>query len=418
MRTRGLLLGLLAAAMLSAGPTHAAAPANPCTDGPVTQPLVANANRLGFIDLHFFFALGAPVDFFECVAGRPEPLGRRVSNDTLTSMVPGTTWRCVRLARYFAAVSTLPDGTIGRGLGSIRTRSCSKRFELTVPRSVKPGRIAKVRVRDRWNIGGVRAQLCVTRPGKRAACRQIAFTDGKVRTREFRMDKRGRWHVQLRAPVFGPRLEIAVGVPSLSREPPPPTLLATGDSTMNGVDSFLVDELGGVDTVETDVRPGIAISKSDEWQPIAVAQVKRLKPATTVVSIGANEGWPMAGADGALHECCDEQWIDEYARRVRRTMQTYGKRVLWLTIVAPKEERRVPNFTAVNTAILRAAQGLPEVHVVRMDQLFTPDGYRDVISYEGRDVRVREADGIHLNVAGTRIAAREIVKVLKALSGG
>jgi lysophospholipase L1-like esterase len=399
---------------LPAASAQAAAPANPCTDGPVTQPLVANANRLGYIDLHFFFALAAPVDFFECVAGRPTALGRRSSNDTLTSFVPATTWRCERLARHFAAVSTLPDGSLGRGVGSIRTRSCAERFDLSVPVRVARGRVARVRIRDSWGVGGVRTKLCVTRPGGRAACRTVVFDDAKVRTRSFRMTKRGRWRVELRVPGDNrTRYSIAVGVPAIARKAPPPTLLATGDSTMDGLNSFLADELGGDATVVSEVTPGIAISKADEWQPIAVRQVKRYKPRTAVVSIGANEGWPMRAADGVEHECCDEPWIDDYARRVRRTMQTYGKRVFWLTIVGPKEERRVPIFSAVNTGILRAAQGLETVHVVRMDQIFTPNGYQEVIRYGGRDVRVREPDGVHLNLAGAQVAAREVMKALR-----
>jgi hypothetical protein len=74
----------------------------------------------------------------------------------------------------------------------------------------------------------------------------------------------------------------------------------------------------------------------------------------------------------------------------------------------------VPIFAAANAGILRAAEGLPDVHVVRLDLVFTPNGYRDVIRYRGRTVRVREPDGIHLNVAGAEIAAREVVAALRA----
>ena len=55
---------------------------------------------------------------------------------------------------------------------------------------------------------------------------------------------------------------------------------------------------------------------------------------------------------------------------------------------------------------MRAGRDIGGVRVLRMDLLFTPHGYREVMRYRGRDVRVREADGIHLNVAGTAIAAR------------
>jgi lysophospholipase L1-like esterase len=411
LRAASLAIALL---LLLAGSVDAAVPANPCTDGPVTTPLVASASRLGVIDLYFFGALGAPVDYVECVGGRAVALGRRSSlPGTLTPLYAATSWRCARLARHFAATATLPDGSLARGTGSIRTRSCAQRFELRV-RRVARGGLARVRIRDRWRIGGVRTKLCVTRPGGRPACRSVIFKDGRVRERSLRMGKRGRWRVELRVPGHRTRLSIAVGVPSLTRRAPPPTLLATGDSTMDGLDSFLSDQLGDTAAVVSEVEPGMAISKDDAWQPIAVRQVARLKPKTTVVSIGANEGWPMRGADGAIHECCDEPWVAEYSRRVRRTMVTYGHRVFWCTIVAPMQAARVPIFAAANAGILRAAEGLSDVHVVRLDLVFTPNGYRDVIRYRGRAVRVREPDGIHLNIAGAQIAASEVVKALRA----
>jgi lysophospholipase L1-like esterase len=408
----------LAIALMQAGLAQAAAPSNPCADGPVTQPLVANANRLGVIDLYFFFALGAPVDYFECVEGQPRPLGRRQANDTLTPFTAATTWRCARLERYFAATATLPNGSLGRGTGSIRTRSCARRFDVSVPVKVSPGRVARVRIRDRWHVGGVRGKLCVTRPAGRPRCRTVVFADAAVRTRMLRMDKRGRWRVELRVAGHTTRYSIAVGVPPLARPSPPPTLLAAGDSTMDGLDAFLADKLGGDATVESDVTPGIGFSQEDAWQRRAVMQVKRYAPQTTVVSIGANEGFPMRGADGAMHECCDEQWIGEYARRVRRAMLTYGKRVFWCTIVGPKDEQRRPIIAAVNDGILRAATGLAEVRIVRLDQVFTPNGYQEVIRYDGRDVRVREPDGVHLNIAGAEIAAREVLKALRAAGDG
>lgn len=48
-----------------------------------------------------------------------------------------------------------------------------------------------------------------------------------------------------------------------------------------------------------------------------------------------------------------------------------------------------------------------------MDLIFTPDGYGDVIRYRGRDVDVRGVDGVHLNVAGTAIAAKVVARELR-----
>jgi lysophospholipase L1-like esterase len=412
------VLGCIAAVALTlpgAASATAARTANPCASGPVTTPLVANATRLGVIDLHFFGALGAPVDFFECVGDRAVALGRRSSlPGTLTSLFAATSWRCVRLARDFAATATLPDGSSARGTGSIRTRSCASRFELTVPRHVAPGQAARVRIRDRWRVGGARTKLCVARPGGRLRCRSLIFKSGATRSRVFQLSKRGLWRVELRVPGHRTRASIAVGVQPAVRKAPPPRVLATGDSTMDGLDSFLSDQLGDDADVVSSVEPGLAISRADAFQPMAIKDVKRLRPATTVVSIGANEGWSMRTADGAIHECCDAQWVDEYARRVRLTMVTFGRRVFWCTIIAQRDPRRVPIVAAVNAGILQAAQGLADVHVIRLDLLFSPDGYRETIRYRGRDVDVREPDGVHLSVAGAEIAAREVVKAIRA----
>ena len=379
----------------------------------------ATSHRITVIDLHLFGAGGAPVTFFECVGDRAVELGRRTAPaDEITRFWAATGWRCDRLTRRFAATTTRPDGSIGRGTHTIRTRSCAQRFDLAVPRRVEPGALARIRIADRWRVGGVRTSLCIARPGRLLACRNVTFRSRTaLALRSFRVRARGHWRIELRVAGHATRATIAVGVRPRAPVKRLPTLLAIGDSTMDLLANVLSDELDDEANVASAVEPGLAISKSDAFQPLAARTVARLKPSTTVVSMGANEGWAMLGADGASHACCDAQWVDEYVRRVRRTMVTLGRRVFWLTIVAPKNELRVAIVEAVNGAIVRAAQGLPEVRVLRMDLLFSPTGYRESIRYRGRDVRVREPDGVHLNLAGARIAAREVIAAVRAASG-
>ncbi len=62
---------------------------------------------------------------------------------------------------------------------------------------------------------------------------------------------------------------------------------------------------------------------------------------------------------------------------------------------------------------MRAGTNMTGVTVLRMDRLFTPNGFTETIRYRGRDVRVRTADGIHLNVSGTAIAAKVIATALR-----
>ena len=406
------------AALLPGSAAFAAAPsANPCA-GPITARLIPNNSRLGVIDLHFLDGNGGPVAFFECVGGRAEPLGERFSPaGTTTTLWAATYWRCGRLTRQFAATGTLPDGTVARGQGGVRTVSCARRFKLELPRRVEPGGRVRVRIVDRWRTGGIRMRLCLIAPRGRESCRTVTLVRSTSVVRFLRPATRGRWRVELRVPHSTTRAALAVGVPSIRAKAARPLVLATGDSTMQGIDSFLADELGDTAAVESDVRPGLGISKGDEFQPIARSQAARLRPATTVVSIGANEGFSITPPSGAEIACCDAGWVAEFARRVRTSMQTYLRRgrarVFWLTIPAPKDERRVPVFEATNRAILQAAEGLAKVRVLRMDTLFSPGGWRATMRYRGRTVKVREKDGIHLNVLGTKIAARAVAAAMR-----
>jgi len=409
-------------ALVASATANAAAPArsaSACVPAPATAQFGASTNRLGVIDLVFRSApAGSSVTYYECVGTRATPLGtRRATGELFTSLTAATVWRCGRLRRHFAAILTMPDGSSQRGTSSARTKSCARRFTLDLPARVQPGRLARVRVVDRWGIGGIRTRLCLTPPGDRRTCRTITFAAAAtVATRRFRMRTRGRWRVELHVRDDRVRGAIAVGGAGADAKPLP-KVLATGDSTMQSVDSFLSDDLGDEANVISDVRPGVGLSKGEGWTAVANAQAARVRPTATVVSIGAAEGFPMRDAAGVTRECCDAAWIDEYTRRVRQTMLTYRRggrgRVYWLTLPAPREANAVGLFNAVNQAILRAAQGMAGVRILRTDELFTPNGYRDVMRYRGRDVRVREPDGIHLNISGAAIAARVVARALR-----
>jgi hypothetical protein len=415
-------LAVLAAVVSALGATSGAraqAPANPClAEAPVTAPFFLNTNRRGIIDLHFYRAQGAPVAFFECFGEQAVRLGKRLSPTNVTSFYEATFWDCERRTRYFAATATLPDGSVARGTAGTRTMACADRFALKLPRRLEPGRLATVRVSDRWGVGRVQTSLCVTSPLGKSTCGDIAFARGvAVAKRRLRPESRGRWRVVLKVGDHRVRGSIAVGVRDRAAKAAAPKVLATGDSTMQGLESFLADDLGKAATVVSDVRPGLSLSGGNLWGPIATSQAKRVQAGTTVLSIGANEGLRMRVGDGTTRDCCEEAWIAEYARRMRATLRAYRRhgrgRVFVLTIAVPRDPRRVPVFAAVDDAIVRAATGMASVRVLRMDRLFSPLGYSTAISYEGRTVRVREPDGIHLNVQGLEIAARVVAQAMR-----
>jgi lysophospholipase L1-like esterase len=420
-----VLLALLACVCGPAAYAAPATPANPCALVPPRNHLVADATELGVISLRFYDADGARVVFFECVGDRAERLGAsRVAPDPATNpataLVHAARWSCTRLVRRFAAIATLPDGTLALGAYSVRTVSCAQRFALGVRRHVAPGAKLRVRVVDRWGIGGIRPQLCIAPPHAAPACRKLAFPDAvTVGVRRFRAATRGRWGVELRVRHLRVRAAVRVGGGTIAPAAEPPAVLATGDSTMQGIDSFLSDELGDAATVHSDARPGSGVSRGDFWTRLAASQTKRLRQRVTVISVGAaTDGMPLTTPSGARADCCDEPWVAAYSLRVRKMMRIYLRRgharVFWLTPPLPAYPPRAQITNAIDDAVVRAATGLAGVVVGRVDRYFSPGGrFQDAIRYRGRLVRVRESDGVHLNIAGTAIVAQLLAPAIR-----
>ena len=196
------------------------------------------------------------------------------------------------------------------------------------------------------------------------------------------------------------------------------TVLVTGDSMATPLDTEVARRLTGRDGVKVIREPhlGTGISKSllVDWGKLSAQQVSEEKPDAVVVFIGANEGFGMPGPGGKQVECCGPDYAAVYANRVRRMMDTYRQRgaarVYWLTLPAPRDKDRQEIARTVNAAIAVAAEPLRStVRVFDTVPVFTPGAtYRDAI---GATI-VRQADGIHLNEAGAKIAAGRVVAMI------
>jgi hypothetical protein len=96
-------------------------------------------------------------------------------------------------------------------------------------------------------------------------------------------------------------------------------------------------------------------------------------------------------------------------------MDTYRQngvaRVYWLTLPTPREAARAKIAQVVNAAIEVAAEPYrAEVRVIDTVNTFTPGNlYRDAITISGQPTIVRQADGIHLNDAGSSLAAKLVL---------
>jgi hypothetical protein len=200
------------------------------------------------------------------------------------------------------------------------------------------------------------------------------------------------------------------------------TLLVTGDSMSQPLDHDLAEELiptGVRVTQEPHLGTGISTTFVVDWGALSARQTRLLHPDAIVVFIGANDGFPMEGPSGKQVGCCGALWATIYANRVRQIMDTYRQggtaRVYWITLPAPRDRARQRIARVVNAAITVAAQPwAAQIELVNTVPIFTPGfAYRDSMDVDGTQQIVREADGIHLNDAGSSLLARNILADLR-----
>jgi hypothetical protein len=216
-----------------------------------------------------------------------------------------------------------------------------------------------------------------------------------------------------------------IPAPAPTAPQPLNNLLVTGDSLSTPLDIEIArkfaDQGAGVQvTRDPHLATGISNSGLVDWGQLSSTQAANDDPDAVVLFIGANEGYPMPGPNGAQVSCCGPQWEAIFQSRVGQMMDNYLQggvgRIYWLTLPTQRDPARKPIADTVNQAIAAAAaEGGAAVRVVDLRPTFTPgDRYRDAIDIDGKQTIVRESDGIHLNEEGASVAAD---LVLQAIGG-
>lgn len=183
-------------------------------------------------------------------------------------------------------------------------------------------------------------------------------------------------------------------------------ILLTGDSMMEVLQRRLAPDLRSLGhEVVVDARVGAGLTRPwvVEWLRLAPEQVRRVRPATTLVWLGTGDVDRFQG----VARCCGEAWVAEFARRVRAISRDYGD-ARWLTIPAPAHPDLARVHRAVNRALRRS--GVP---LVDLATVFTPGGrFHRRMRWGGELRTVRASDGVHLSPWGSLIASAVIADAL------
>jgi len=383
--------------------------------------IVADAAHLGVIGVHVNAPPDQEVTLGEIVAGKRRPLETMSAPMQFWDVAQIARWRCDRQVRRFYATAQLADGEVLSTTSAVRTPSCRARLALRLPARTRPGRPATLVVRDRWEIGGVGGRLCLAAPGEALSCQRFRIRTGRRKAESrVRLSSTGRWRVELRGPDQRLRRTLGVGLRASPQRSGrrTPRLLFTGDSMMSNLDTIVGDRLDGRARVISELRFATGLSKPGfDWIEAARRDAESHRPRAVVAFIGAVEGFSMRTPSGASAPCCGPDWIAEYARRVSAVVRGYayrrGTRVFWLTQPAPRTADRAEVYNAVNTALSLATRSSPRLTLVDVAGLLTPGFvYRTFMEVGGSRTRVRAHDGLHLSLAGARLAGTRVVRAL------
>jgi hypothetical protein len=382
----------------------------------------ASRPHVGWVTLSLHGTPGSTVAVTEATPAGPVAIATVVLPSSGAATIDrAAPWTCDRATRFFGAVFTAPGGGPVQAATKIRTPSCARRLAVLLrPRRPRARRTAAIQIADRWGLGGVQAQVCTAEPGGRGRrCTVLALAAGQARGAvQIRPRRSGRHPVSV---TFAGRTQRRVLIvrPATSRL----RVLATGDSMIQIIDGDLQRRLArlGPIRVRSDAHISTGISKPFmfDWVSHARATAHGIRPDATVMFLGANDGFPMGTPAGPRANCCDAAWVREYARRARRMMRSYARggrgTVYWLLLPAPRGQNFARVFRPVNRALRQAARSFPGVvHLIDLGRTFTPHGrFRQTMIWHGRRVSVRQADGVHLSIAGASIASELIVRRMR-----
>lgn len=203
------------------------------------------------------------------------------------------------------------------------------------------------------------------------------------------------------------------------REP----VLMLGDSMMRLLSKAMEKELkkeGYEAKSFTSLGSGLARLDAFDWYTKIDGMMKEVKPATVVVTLGANDRQPLLDSNGNTLQFGTVEWRAEYTKRIGRAMDAIvsngAKHVIWLMLPDMKEHTHQMYAELVNELYKEQSSMDSRKEVVLLYDMRplisrTPGTYSHfIMSPQGEALTVRDSDGVHLTATGAKLVAEGLVK--------
>ena len=200
-----------------------------------------------------------------------------------------------------------------------------------------------------------------------------------------------------------------IRAPRVPSSTDPLRVLVIGDSLAGDLGRSLgrITAPGGLVSVELDYKPASGLSRPDyfDWSAELSSDIARFDPEIVVVMLGGNDAQSFE-ANGHVVQQGTDEWRAVYAQRVAALMAggaAKERRVIWIGLPVMADPSFGELMRRQNDLYRAMAAGQERVSYVDTWTLFSgPDGrYAAYLpDASGRAAPMRQADGIHLSVAG------------------
>ena len=217
---------------------------------------------------------------------------------------------------------------------------------------------------------------------------------------------------------------LMVAMPSVLQAAEEAPVLMMGDSMMRLLGLALEKELKAVGVQSavsfSSLASGLARLDAFDWFAKADALMKEYKPATVVVTLGANDRQALKDMTGRVVAVGTPEWEKEYALRLGHIMDDIlkggAKRIIWLLLPDMREPVQQEYAQLVNTLFAKEAaveSRKDKIVLFNMGPLLTrrPGTFSlYVMAPDGAALTVRDTDGVHLTNPGAKRVAQSLVK--------
>jgi hypothetical protein len=324
---------------------------------------------------------------------------------------------CTVRSRTLIATATTPSAR-QTASAALTTPACTTRLASAVATGARVGTSVSVRLRDRWGTGDLPVTICWQPPGGNTSCRPDRLATGEKQTAfQLPLPRIGGWLVTTYVPG-GIHHQATIW----ASHPGPIRLLAAGDSEMQILDDDIGQDLAPYGVAVTSfAQPSTGLTNPFllNWQNTARQLVKKIRPDISIVSMGANDGYPIGTGSDQIN-CCGEAWTAGYGqlvtRMARTLLQGQSATAYWFVLATPKPANFQEVFDDVNGGIRDAAHTLAgRLGLIDANAFFTPGNrYRNHMTVDGQGFTIHEPDGIHLGATADQFAAQLVVKQLLA----